>query len=228
MNWLFPALQTGAGIMGLFGAGRQNRDAQAAAREAARLAKIRAGLMEDSAALARGYDPASEDQAALNHAAQMTAEQLREGLAGFRNAFAQSGGTPGFDTRYLQGVQGVTDRAGDPLRAMAAQLGSTRTQRKLGALGAAMGQGGDLASTFMGLAEQQRADPGPSIQLISGGLNQLLGPRPNQGARSQSVNGQGVPDLSFLTPARRSPADYAMEARARQAGRKAEKTGLVR
>lgn len=183
-------LQGVSGLAGLFGGGRSGAD-----RSRDEMLARQSELYRLLADAAQGYDPAREDQAAIDEAARSASINAGNALKGLNAEFRNSGGNAGMDSLFNVKAQGITDRAYDPLRSLAAQLASTRTERRLGALAQAAGGGGSLVGQYMQAGQQDRANDttGSSIGLLSGALGSIFGRNRSNG---QVVNNSGPGALS--------------------------------
>lgn len=190
-------LNVATGVMGLLGAGKKNRAQEEAMAQAARMNGLKADGLERLMRLAGQYDPAQEDKAGIDYAASVTEDSMKRGLTGLNTDFRNAGGNPYGDTLFRAKVQGMTDRAYDPLRAKVADLATTRTQRKAGMLSQALGSGGDIAGNYLEMARANDSDPTAAMGLLSGGLAEILkrpAPDPKitnlQGRASQPEEGR--------------------------------------
>lgn len=167
-------LNTGLGLLGAVGSARSSGAQQTALRDAGRITGARANLLERLLALADRYDPATEDRAGIDYAGQVTEDTLKRGLTSLNKDFRDSGGNPYGDTLFKARVQGTTDRIGDPLRMKAADLATSRTQRKAAMLSGALGSGGDIAGSYLQIADANQSDPTGSLGLLASGIGDLL------------------------------------------------------
>jgi len=135
---------------------------------------LKAEGLERLLRLAGQYDPAREDQAGIDYAAGVTEDSMKRGLTSLNTDFRNGGGNPYGDTLFRAKVQGMTDRAYDPLRAKAADLATTRTQRKAQMLSGALGSGGDVTGSYLDIAKMNESDPGAAMGLLAGGIESLL------------------------------------------------------
>lgn len=179
-------LNVATGVMGLMGAGKSNRAQEAAMNQATRLTGLKASGLERLLRLVGLYDPATEDQAGIDYAARVTEDSMRKGLTGLNTDFRNAGGNATGDTLFRAKVQGMTDRAYDPLRAKVADLATTRTQRKAGMLSSALGSGGDIAGSYLDIAKMNESDPTAAMALLSGGIQDLL-PKASAGTQGSGT-----------------------------------------
>lgn len=167
------AAMAAAGALGLGGETEQERAQAEYYRQAAALDKLRAGGLSDYLDLARVYDPAADDQKAIDYAGNVAADKLGKSLSSLNQTFRNAGGSPGGDTAFRVDAQGAANRVADPLKLWAAQMASTQTQRKLAALNGAVNSGGDIADNYLKLAQSQQTDPGGALAILSGGLQRM-------------------------------------------------------
>lgn len=185
LAWAVPSA---LGAIGLMQNGQQAKKANALQNKAIDAGKY-TGLAQKAAYdIAQGYNPAKENQAAIDYANQSAGTQLQTNLKSLRSDFMLGGGQPTGDTLFNVKAQDRADRTLDPLRQFAAQLKSGETMQKLQAYAPAMGAPvGQLASNYFQAAQNAAPNWGPSINLFADAIKNI------PGRSSQPVTTPGNP-----------------------------------
>ncbi len=178
-------LQLASGVAGLFGAGGASREQEGYYREAARGLRRKNAALDRMSREADAYDPAKEDQTAVDYASGVAGDTLRRGLRNLNADFVAGGGSPTGDTLFRTKESDLAARATDPLKAYAANAAGTRFQRRMGALAGVAEGGGDVIDSYLRMGDRAGAgaDPSGAIGLVAGALD----PRP-KGTSQRSVN----------------------------------------
>jgi hypothetical protein len=200
-----PFVQAGLGVAGLLQSGQANRQSAEAMRQANRLTGLRASSLERLLKLADLYDPAQEDRAAIDYAGNVTRDNLQRGLVDLNTDWANGGGSLG-DTRFRARVQGMTNRVGDPLREISANLASTRTQRKAQLLSQGLASGNDIAGSYLQQSQMMASDPSASLALLGQGIGNMIPKAKKEETPAQPETSRN----STLYPPAFNVNDYAM------------------
>ena len=214
LGMLSSGLSVLGGLAGLGGSKGSRRQADSYRDAAAELLQLRGVGQRAGLGAALSYDPAREDEAAINAARKDSARTFGNAYGSITSRFRRAGGDVGGDTRVGMQLAGAAGTAFDPLAKLEATLGSTRTMRKIGALSQAVDTGGDVTGQYLGLADEadrNAGNVGDSLSLISGGLAGF-------GKRRAPVRATGGSDASSggATPARAT--SYAPRWKPRTAG----------
>lgn len=173
MGAISSGLSVLGGLAGLGGSKGSKRQADSYRDAAAELLQLRGVGQRAGLGAALSYDPAKEDEAALDFARKDAGRTFGNAYSSITSRFRRAGGDVGGDTRVGMQLAGAAGTAFDPLARLEATLGSTRTMRKIGALSQAVDSGGDVTGQYLGLADEadrQAGSVGDSLALISGGL----------------------------------------------------------
>ena len=157
-----PAIFQGVtGLAGLFGRKTSPYERESAA-QLAQQREYNRRLWE----LAQRYDPAKEDAAAIQYGQDVAGHAYKNALG---STLQKYGRNPG-DTNVFVDLQRQTDDVLNPLAGQAANLASSRFQRKMGAYQAAMGSAspGDLAGQYMQLGRQAGGQDTTAAQMLLG------------------------------------------------------------
>jgi hypothetical protein len=122
--------------------------------------------------IAERYDPARENQSAIDYATNNAQFNLGNSLGELNRTY---GAAAGNDSLFRVRAQGAVNRVADPLKQYAAELKRRETTDKLAALSQAVGNGSDLAGDYMSIADRQAPDYSGPAQLLSAGLSQFTG-----------------------------------------------------
>lgn len=165
MSWL----QAGLGLVGMLDSAGRNRQADRYAAEAARSAAEDAAWKRKMRAIAEGYDPAAETEAAVKYASDRAGMAAQQSLGKLNSTFRKYGGQPGGDTNFRFASDQEMRRVMNPLAEFSANQKSQETARKMGIYQAALG-GPDMTGTYMGLSEATKVNPAASAEIFAGGI----------------------------------------------------------
>lgn len=154
-------------------------------------------IMDLLKGIAEGYDPAKEDQAAVEHAQGVSEQSLRRSLGGLRVANPAGSG----DSEFHVSAQRAVNDALDPLKAFTAERKSSETPRKAQLFQAVLGAPiGNLSeSYFRGAATMPQANFGAPAQMLSQALQGLFG------AQDNSILGRAVREGRLQGPDKNNP-----------------------
>lgn len=184
------AAQTALGALGIGGASAADREQARSIRAARKLTEARTRGVNAGLNIAERYDPARENQAAIDYATNNAQFNLGNSLAELNRSY---GAAAGNDSLFRVRAQGAANRVADPLKQYAAELKRRETTDKLGALATAVGSGGDLAGDYLSIADRQAPDYSGPAQLLGAGLSQFTG----VGAKKPNVKKIGANVLRF-------------------------------
>ena len=165
--------QLALGGAGLFGASSAQRAQSKYMKEAAKALKVKTQGQREALAIARDYDPMAETQKAVDYAGDLAADRLGKSLADTNQRFRTAGGSPSGDTAFRVQAQGAANRVADPLRSFAAERAAQATQMRLNALTQALGAGGNVADSYLSLANASQPDFSGAIQAFSSAFGNL-------------------------------------------------------
>jgi len=166
------AAQVGMGLLGLGGASEAEREQARSIRAARKLTEARTRGVNAGLNIAERYDPARENQSAIDYATNNAQFNLGNSLGELNRTY---GAAAGNDSLFRVRAQGAVNRVADPLKQYAAELKRRETTDKLAALSQAVGNGSDLAGDYMSIADRQAPDYSGPAQLLSAGLSQFTG-----------------------------------------------------
>jgi len=203
--WLAGA-QIGMGLLGLGQQSAAQRAQQRYLESAARVNDMKFSGLSESLKRARAYDPRSEDAASANYATSAAGDALGKSLSSLNQQF---GAAAGNDSLFRVRAQGATNRIVDPLKEWLANQRSTETARKVGMIGSALGQGGDIAGNYMALASSSTPDFSGASQMLTSGLQGFL-PKEKPNSMSTKNGDKGVnTGITIVNPLKAN--DYSVQ-----------------
>lgn len=161
-------LKLGMGLQGASDAGGTAGISRGALSRAFSLNKERDAAARQALGLAQAYDPATEDQKAVDYAKETTGQAIGIGLRNMRSSY---GPDAEGDTNFRIDTNWNVDRLTRPAEQMAAELASTQTQRKVGMLSSAIVSGQPVAATYAALADTPAPDMSGAVQTMVEGLS---------------------------------------------------------
>jgi len=175
---LLGAAQMGMGLLGLGGASEAEREQARSIRASRKLTEARTRGVNAGLNIAERYDPARENQSAIDYATENAKFNLGNSLGELNRTY---GAAAGNDSLFRVRAQGAVNRVADPLKQYAAELKRRETTDKLAALSQAVGNGSDLAGDYMSIADRQAPDYSGPAQLLSAGLSRFNLPQSKKG-----------------------------------------------